>query len=79
MLRLALRPAAERPVARRVFAFAVPAVTQCFYFVSLFPTDGIGWSAHVWVGTTVLCGGGGWLVSFLLWPPRGLEVVDDAL
>lgn len=36
----------------------------------LFPASRVAWSADLWVGVTVLCGVAGWLVSYLVFPPR---------
>lgn len=70
LLRLALRPAAERPRAFRLFAFAVPAVVSGAYFACLAATAGITWSTHLWAGTVSFCGIVGWLLSYLVLPPR---------
>jgi len=33
-------------------------------------TRGIGWSPHLWLGVVVFAGIIGWLLSYLLLPPR---------
>jgi hypothetical protein len=65
-----LRPSAQRPLALRLFAFAVPAVFYLVYFLGLMLTDGVWWSVHLWSGAIVLAGIVGWLLSYLPVPPR---------
>ena len=44
-----LKPSAERPVALRIFAFAVPTILYGLYFVGMIVNDGgIGWSVPRW-------------------------------
>lgn len=73
LLRSLLRPAAGRPLAWRLFAFAVPTVFYLCYFLTLMLSEGLAWSVHVWTGAVVLAGIAGWLLSHLLLPPRSLE------
>jgi hypothetical protein len=54
----------------RLVAFAVPAVFYAAYFVALAVSDGIGWTIHLWAGSIVLAGAVGWLLSYLVTPPR---------
>jgi WD40 repeat protein len=61
-----LRPGAARPGALRRFAFAVPAIYYALYFLTLQVTQGIGWSIHLWLGTVVLAGAAGVLLTCLL-------------
>ena len=75
ILYAALRPGAARPGAYRVFAFAAPALVYVGYFVALMTTEGISWSVHLWTGSIVLAGLTGWLLSYLLMPPRLPEEV----
>jgi len=70
LLYACLGPAATRPTAWRLFAFAAPAILYLLYFVALMLTEGIAWSVHLWVGSIVLAGVAGWLLSYLLLPPR---------
>jgi hypothetical protein len=58
-----------RPGAFRMFAFVAPIVYYGLYFLVLFFTKGIGWSIHLWMGSTVLAGIIGLLLSYLLLPP----------
>src|SRR5229473_4995669 len=56
-----------------VFAFTLPATFYLCYFLALMVTEGIAWSVHLWVGSIVLAGIAGWLLSYLLVPPRSSE------
>ena len=69
VLRARLRPAVARPLAWRLFAFAVPAILYGCYFVALMLTEGLAWSVHVWTGSIAVAGIAGWLLSYLLLPP----------
>ncbi len=64
-----LKPAKTRPAAFRMFALVVPIVYYSLYFLVLFLTKGIGWSIHLWIGSIVLAGITGLLLSYLLVPP----------
>jgi hypothetical protein len=59
-------------LAWRGFGFVVPAVLFGLYFVTLWVTEGIAWTVHVWVGAIVLAGIVGWLESYLVAP-----TIDD--
>ncbi len=71
-----LRPsAARRPIAFRIFAFAVPAILYICYFLTLeLAGGGIAWVIHLWAGSIVLAGITGWLVSYVVLPPQSLEL-----
>jgi hypothetical protein len=71
-----LHPAAGRPAAWRIFAFAVPVLFYLCYFIALILTEGIAWSVHLWAGSIVLAGLAGWLLSYLLIPPGSLKGVS---
>lgn len=64
-----LKPSATRPGALRRFAFAVPVVFYGLYYLALWPTRGIGWTIHLWLGSVVMAGVVGLLLSYLLAPP----------
>ena len=68
-----LHPSAAAPSAWRLFAFALPATFYLCYFLALMLTEGIAWSVHLWVGSIVLAGIAGWLLSYLLLPSRSSE------
>ena len=68
-----LHPAAIMLIAWRLFAFALPATLYLCYFVALMLPEGIAWSVHLWLGSIMLAGIAGWLLSHLLLPPRSSE------
>jgi len=68
-----LHPAATTPTAWRLFAFVLPATFYLCYFLALMLTEGIAWSVHLWVGSIMLAGIAGWLLSCILLPPRSSE------
>ena len=68
-----LHPIATTPTAWRLFAFALPATFYLCYFLALMLTEGIAWSVHLWAGSIMLAGIAGWLLSYLLLPPRSSE------
>jgi uncharacterized membrane protein YagU involved in acid resistance len=53
----------------RLFAFGVPVVFSLIYFLTLVATTGIWWSIHLWLGSVVLAGITGWLLSYVTIPP----------
>ena len=67
-----LRPAVERPASVRLFAFAVPVIFYSCYMLALQLTGGIGWSIHLWLGTIVVAGIVGLLLSYLVLPPPSM-------
>jgi hypothetical protein len=67
-LNLVLKPAVERVTALRLFAFLVPIVTEMIYFFAIQMLHGIAWVVHLWVGSIVLAGVIGLLLSYLLVP-----------
>ena len=67
-----MRPSTERLNALRLFAFIVPVVLYLGYFIDLMITNGsISWSIHLWLGSSVMTGIVGLLLSYLLVPPQG--------
>ncbi len=68
-----LKPAVTRPEALRLFAFTVPVVFYLDYFIPLMiHNGGIPWSIHLWLGSTVMAGVVGLVLSYLLVPPQRL-------
>ena len=65
-----LKPGAEDKATLRLFAFAVPVVRNSMYFLGLFAIKGIAWSVHLWVGSIVMAGVVGLLLSYVLVPPK---------
>ena len=70
LVRWVLRPWARRAGAFRLYAFTVPVLSTGSYFACLGFTVGIAWSPHLWLGVIVHCGIVGWLLSYLVLPPR---------
>src|SRR5262249_31918879 len=70
LLRAGLRPTAARSAAFRVFAFALPVLLNLSYFAAVHLTLGIAWTPHLWLGSVVFSGIVGWLLSYLVLPPR---------
>lgn len=70
LLNKGLKPIAEGKAAIRLFASAVPVVSNGIYFLGLFAIKGIAWSVHLWVGSIVMAGIVGLLLSYLLVPPQ---------
>ncbi len=68
-----VRPSLRRIVALRAFALAFPACFYGFYFLAVQLTRGIGWSIHLWLGSVVVAGIVGLLLSYLMAPPEGAE------
>jgi hypothetical protein len=64
-----LKPSALRLAALRLFAFGVPFVYFLTFFLALLLSRGITWSIHLWLGTVLLTGVLGYLLSFLVVPP----------
>jgi hypothetical protein len=70
------RPALARPLRLRAFAFAVPFVLYGMYFLVIRLRYDIWWQIHIWVGSIVMAGGVGVLVSFLVAPTTAASVED---
>lgn len=69
-----LKPSTQRLEALRMFAFAVPVVYYLCYFIAIISAEGTTWRIHLWLGSTVMAGIGGWLLSYIMAPPRGPEI-----
>jgi hypothetical protein len=67
-LNLVLKPSVDCVTALRLFAFLVPVVTEMIYFFAIQMLHGIAWVIHLWVGSIVLAGVVGLLLSYLLVP-----------
>jgi hypothetical protein len=64
-----LQPSALRIRAMRLFGFVVPAVFAGSLWLVLLATGGTWWPAHLWVGSILVTGLIGWLVTYLVFPP----------
>lgn len=67
---LRLQPSMARVGEFRLFAGLVPGVLYLVYFVVLLVTSHIVWSVHLSVGSIILPGITGWLISYLFIPLR---------
>ncbi len=63
-----LNPSLQRPIALRLFAFFTPMTLYLCYFAELIALDGITWSIHFWIGSCVLAGIVGLVLSHLATP-----------
>jgi hypothetical protein len=68
-----LRPSRARVGELRLFAAAVPTILYLVYFLALLLTSTIVWSIHLALGSVVVSGITGWLLSYLLVPPQEEE------
>jgi hypothetical protein len=64
-----LKPSMVRKDALRIFSFIVPVFYYLCYFVTLMASSGITWSIHLWLGSSVIVGALGLVLSYLLMPP----------
>lgn len=65
-----LRLSSQRLSAPRMFAFVTPLIVGSLYFLSGYMTAGIAWSIHLWVGSIVMTGVVGLLLSYASTPPQ---------
>lgn len=61
------------PPTIRLFSFAIPAMLYTLYFASLAFSRNIWWSVHLWLGTIILAGVTGLLLSYAFVPPAGTD------
>ncbi len=64
-----LRPSVQRPSALRMFAFIAPLIVGTLYFAAGQIVAGIAWSVHLWLGSIVMAGVVGLLLSYVSAPP----------
>lgn len=64
-----LRPGPRRVGALRTAAVLAPASVCALYLLVLDLTSGITWPVHLWLGSIVVCGAIGGLLSYLAVPP----------
>jgi len=66
-----LRPGPQRIPALRVASFIGPVGVSSLYLLALEMTRGVGWPINLWLGSIVVSGGIGFLLSYLaVQPPR---------
>jgi hypothetical protein len=68
LLAYILKPSEKRLEALRLFVFCIPLVYFLCYFMTLMFTGGITWSIHLWLGSSVITGIIGLMLSFVLIP-----------
>lgn len=74
----ALRVEPGRTGRLRLFAAAWTAGIYVLYFAELIAWRGVWWPTHVWAGAIMLAGVEGWLISYLVAPPRRPVAPGDA-
>lgn len=72
LLLMILKPSEEHVRAMRIFAFLVPVGLYSMYFAALALTGGIWWTTELWMGSILVSGGVGVLVSYLSLPATPL-------
>lgn len=55
----------------RVFAFVVPMLLYLLFFLTIQIIYTIEWTIHLWLGSCVMAGIAGLMLSFLIAPPKG--------
>jgi hypothetical protein len=60
------RPSLRNPFGFQVFSYLLPFVYAGFYFLVGSYSRGIGWSSQLWIGTVLVSGFFGWLLSYLM-------------
>jgi hypothetical protein len=71
LLYKALKPWPEREASvLHLFAFLTPLLIQGTYFLTLFAIKGVVWSVNLWMGSIVIAGIAGLLLSYILVPPQ---------
>jgi hypothetical protein len=69
-LLIALKPSIHRPIRFYTFAFLVPVVFYCLYFLAVQLTQGgIAWKIHLWLGSIFIVGAIGVMLAFLVVSP----------
>ena len=75
VIRAMWNPSVLQSRAFRCFAFTLPALIYVGYFAALALSTGIGWSTHLWTGIVGFAGIVGWLISYVVLPPRDATAV----
>jgi hypothetical protein len=65
-----LRPSIEQPRTLRLFAFLAPAMLYLFYYLAIMWSGRLAWTPAFWLGSVVQVGLVGWMLSYLMLPPR---------
>ena len=72
-----LRPSVERVGMLRIFAFVLPLLYNLLFFGTLQIVASVPWSIHLWLGSSVMSGILGFLLSYLLVAPKS-PVTEEA-
>ncbi len=64
-----LKPSVDRPGPLRLFVFVVPICLFLLYFLDLQLFKGIWWPIHIWLGSILMSGAAGLLLSYVFVPP----------
>ncbi|GAC1372459.1 MAG: hypothetical protein NVSMB44_40180 [Ktedonobacteraceae bacterium] len=65
-----LRPSPSRVDQLRIFSILAPVIFYSMYFATLALAEGIAWSIHLWLGSIVMSGIVGLLLSYVLVAPQ---------
>lgn len=65
-----LKPSVKRVDEFRLFASIVPMIIYGVYFLVLWIIMGIVWTIHLSIGSIVVSGIAGWLISYVMLPPK---------
>ncbi len=68
-----IKPSIARVSELRIFAAAAPIILYLVYFLALLLTSTVVWTIHLALGSIVVTGITGWLLSYLLVPPQEEE------
>ena len=71
-----LKPSPARVSKLRLFAVAAPIILYLVYFLALLLTSTVVWSIHLALGSIVVSGITGWLLSYLLIPSQEEETLS---
>ena len=64
-----LKPSADRPGPLRLFVFVVPICLFLLYFLDLKLFKVVWWPIHIWLGSILMSGAAGLLLSYVFVPP----------
>ena len=77
MLYQALNPTVEKPTTIRFFAFVVPIIFYGIYMLTLVLTTGVSWSVHMALGTPVMAGLVGLMLTYIMLPPANASEPNE--
>jgi hypothetical protein len=65
-----IHPSADHPIRLRLFAFLATIPLFLSFFLVAIATYGITWKIHLWLGSVVIAGIFGLMLSYLVFPPQ---------